>query len=221
MPGDSPFASPPTALTAPVNPRSRLSEDLARLIEEGGAGNVSFHQILQTLHGRGMMLLVVLLALPFVIPVPLMGLSTPVGLAVMFFGGRIALGRRPLLPRWFLNRTVSREALKKAVSKALPMVTRMERLLRPRMHFFERWPSFRLVNGLGLLLCGFALMLPLPVPFTNTVPAIAIVLLAAGMMETDGAFILAGYTMATATAVFFLFLIWTGGLSLKLLARVF
>jgi hypothetical protein len=37
------------------------------------------------------------------------------------------------------------------------------------------------------------LLLPLPIPFTNVLPALPIVLITLGMMERDGAFIAAGY----------------------------
>ena len=45
--------------------------------------------------------------------------------------------------------------------------------------------------------------LPLPIPLTNLVPAYTILVLAIGLLESDGLFILVGYGMTTATTVFF------------------
>jgi hypothetical protein len=45
--------------------------------------------------------------------------------------------------------------------------------------------------------------LPLPIPFTNLLPAYTILFLAIGLLESDGLFILFGYAMTTATTIFF------------------
>jgi hypothetical protein len=45
--------------------------------------------------------------------------------------------------------------------------------------------------------------LPLPIPFTNLFPAYTILFLAIGLLESDGLFILIGYSLTTATTAFF------------------
>jgi hypothetical protein len=57
-----------------------------------------------------------------------------------------------------------------------------------------------------MLLAALVLLLPLPIPFTNSFPAWAILLLAAGLLERDGVFILAGYLVFTAGVFYFIFL---------------
>ena len=47
------------------------------------------------------------------------------------------------------------------------------------------------------------LLLPLPIPLTNSFPALTVVLLAAGAMERDGLFFLAGCAMFTVTLAYF------------------
>ena len=47
------------------------------------------------------------------------------------------------------------------------------------------------------------LLLPLPVPFSNALPAFTVVLLAAGMLEKDGYFVIAGLLMFVITLIFF------------------
>jgi hypothetical protein len=51
-----------------------------------------------------------------------------------------------------------------------------------------------------LVAAGF-LLLPLPIPLTNTVPAWVILLIAAGLLERDGVFIALGYVIAVASVV--------------------
>jgi hypothetical protein len=45
--------------------------------------------------------------------------------------------------------------------------------------------------------------LPLPIPFTNLLPAYTILVLAIGLLETDGFLLLMGYGMTLATTFFF------------------
>jgi len=61
-----------------------------------------------------------------------------------------------------------------------------------------------IVHGLALVLAGVLLMFPLGlVPFSNTLPAVAILFLSLGMLERDGLIIVAGYLMNVATIFYF------------------
>ncbi|MBI3595106.1 MAG: exopolysaccharide biosynthesis protein, partial [Nitrospirae bacterium] len=71
-------------------------------------------------------------------------------------------------------------------------------------------------SGLLITSCAFLLMLPIPIPFTNTLPAISIALIAAGMLDENGAIILTGYLMAgiSYSYIFFLGFLGNSGLDL-------
>ena len=60
----------------------------------------------------------------------------------------------------------------------------------------------RQLIGVGIIIAGLALMLPLPIPFSNNIPAWAIVFLAIGMMEKDGLFVLLGHLTAIVAWIF-------------------
>ena len=57
-----------------------------------------------------------------------------------------------------------------------------------------------------VLIAALVLVLPLPIPFTNSFPAWAILLVAAGLLERDGLFILAGYLIFALGVLYFIFL---------------
>jgi hypothetical protein len=59
------------------------------------------------------------------------------------------------------------------------------------------------VIGICLAWNALLMSLPLPIPFTNLLPAYTILFLEIGLLESDGLFILFGYAMATATTIFF------------------
>ncbi|MBI3805785.1 MAG: exopolysaccharide biosynthesis protein [Nitrospirae bacterium] len=189
---------------------TRLSEDLRFILREAGRKGMTVGKIIEILHGRGLDVLVILLTLPFCTPIPLPGLSTPFGLILMFFGLRIALRQRPWLPRRLLAIEIPYSTLEKIIHAALAIATRLEKILHPRLRFFKEWPSLNFFNGLSILISGFVLALPLPIPFTNTLPAWSILLTAAGMMENDGLVIVAGYLMAGLTWIYLVSLVWVG-----------
>jgi len=193
---------------------TRLSEDLQHILEHADGEGVTIRRVVEILRGRGLDVLVIVLALPFCTPIPLPGLSTPFGLVLMFFGLRIAFRKRPWLPRRLLEVEIPYPTLSKIINAGLAISTRLEKLLHPRLQFLKDWASFSSLNGLAILLSAFVLSLPLPIPFTNALPAWSIVLIAAGMMEDDGAVILAGYLMSGLTWVYLASLAWIGEVGL-------
>jgi hypothetical protein len=191
-------------------PPPRLSDDLLLILKHAAGKAVTLQEVIEILRGRGFNIVVLLLALPFCTPIPLVGLSTPFGFALMVFGFRIGLRKRPWLPKRLLARQIPYPTLNRIVNVALKAAFYMEKVLHPRLRFFHRWTSFSVLNGLVIASSAFILMLPLPIPFTNMLPALSIVLLAAGMMEEDGAAIVSGYLLAIATWTYFIFLWWVG-----------
>ena len=63
------------------------------------------------------------------------------------------------------------------------------------MHFLQRWPGMMNLIGLSIASGGLLLLLPMPIPFHNMIPAWAVVFLASGMMERDGLMVLLGHLM--------------------------
>ena len=57
-----------------------------------------------------------------------------------------------------------------------------------------------------IALCGFKLVLPVPVPMSNFFPGAAAALLAAGSFEEDGLVFLAGLAMFVASLAYFVLL---------------
>lgn len=185
---------------------TRLSDELRAILDRAAGKTLSLRQIVDVLRGRGLDVLVIMLVLPFCQPIPLPGLSTPFGLALMLFGFRIALRQRPWLPDWLMRRELSYETLVKIVTTAIAVAKRLEKVVHPRLRFVKHWWSFNVLNGLAIASSAFLLMLPLPIPFSNTIPAWSILLMALGMMEEDGAVIVLGYLMAGAAWTYLVFL---------------
>jgi hypothetical protein len=71
------------------------------------------------------------------------------------------------------------------------------------------------MNQLSFILAALLLMAPFGfVPFSNTLPALALILLAVGMLQRDGVSILLGNLSNVATIVYFTILLVAGGYSI-------
>jgi hypothetical protein len=184
----------------------KLSEELAELRVRAGERAITLREVIYVLGGRAYLLLVLLLTLPFITPIPVPGLSTPFGLAIALIALRLSLGQRPLLPKKFQRKELPAGFIGKVFTVAEKILRFLEKFLRPRLTFLTDTPLLRQLHAVLMLLAALALLLPLPIPFTNSFPAWAILLLAAGLLERDGVFILAGYVVFAAGVLYFIFL---------------
>lgn len=195
--------------------RPSLSADLRALADHCAGGAVPLGEIVQVLHGRGYRLLVVLLCLPFLTPIPLPGLSTPIGLVIALIGFRLALGQKPHLPRRLLAREFPPRVLLKVLRASSRLVGAFERLSKPRLQFFYRHAVFQRIGGALIALCGLKLLLPVPIPMSNFFPGLAAVLIAAGSFEEDGWFFVAGAATFVASLAYFGLLAFGGVAALR------
>jgi hypothetical protein len=192
----------PTGSTHPP-----LSQCLADLLKtDSAAEGISLNRLLEQTGGRGLYLVIIILCLPFVVPVSLPGLSTVMGSIIVLLVLSLSLGRQARLPDFLGKRRLPPAVQRRAVGGSIRFLRLLEHVIRPRR---SRWLALRLVRGMNLFLIAFmALLLALPLPsppffFTNTLPSYAIIVLAAGMMEEDGWIIWLGYALALANLVFF------------------
>jgi hypothetical protein len=190
----------------PTAPARKLSEELADLRDRAGDRKVTLREVIYTLGSRAYMLLVLLLALPFITPIQIPGLSTPFGLAIALIALRLSFGQRPWLSKNLQRRELPAGFLGKLFAVASKVLRVLEKFLKPRLTFLTDTPLLRQLHAVLMLLAALALLLPLPIPFTNTFPAWAILLLAAGLLERDGGFIIAAYVVFVAGVFYFIFL---------------
>ena len=191
-------SSPPTTETDPPPQARRLSEELESLLEIAPGQPMKLRTVVEHLQFRGLPTLIVLLCVPFLFPLPLPGLSIPFGVAIALCGLRLGLGQSLWMPQFILRREVSYEVLKKIVGFAAAFYRKVEKLVRPRMHFLQRWPGMINLMGLMIMMGGVLLSLPFPpiFPLTNTIPGLAVIFMALGIMERDGVCTLIGYFFA-------------------------
>lgn len=164
--------------------RRSLSEEFERLLVQSNGSGVSLSEAMHALKSRGMAVVMLIVSIPFLIPVPTtFGLSAPAGLGVMFLGLSIMIGREPGLPEWMGRRRLTHGTLERVVW----FTRKYERMVKPRLSFMT-WPGIDRLLGLSVIFAGFTLGLPGP----NFIPALAVVCLLIGLIERDGLFVLLG-----------------------------
>ncbi len=182
----------------PARVRGTLSGDLEALEERSQGSELTFGDMIKALRGRGLAMLIFILALPFCLPLPLVGITIPFGLVIAFFGVRLGFGLRPWLPSALLKRKISAKMVRRFLRAGRGLARWLEKVVRSRWDFFAQGKGMRCAIGLSIAICGLGLMLP--VPFTNIIVGAAIVLLSLGIMEGDGLFVVLGFV---AGAVFY------------------
>jgi len=192
--------------------RGQLTRMIAALPEE----RITLGEILDLFGEDGLLLLTILLTLVFLIPVSIPGVSTVFGAAILLVGVS-RLRRKPLwLPARLKRRALSTARLRPGLSGGVKWVKRMERISRPHR---LRWLVDGRVQAWGndLTFIAAALLLIAPfgfIPFSNTLPALALLAYAVGFIQRDGGAVLLGHLFNLATVVYFSALIGGGGLAL-------
>jgi hypothetical protein len=202
-PKRDPRASGPTA-GAEERPR-KLSEELTELKARFSGEAVTLREVIRVLRGRAYLLLVILLALPFCTPL-LPGLSAPFGLVIAIIALRLALGQRPWLPEALQRKQLPAGFFGKVFAAAASIIRFLEKFLRPRLLPLTDIGLLRQAHAVMMFISALVLLLPLPIPLTNTIPAWVILFIAGGLLERDGMAIAAGYVVSAAGILYFIVL---------------
>lgn len=180
-------------MTKPQGGRA-LSIILWELAADTQHERVAIRDLLVALGDRATGALLFIFAFPNVLPTP-PGTSTLLGAPLVFLAAQLMLGRAPWLPQFVANRSMTRADFSMLVKRIIPWLQRAEGLLRPRFTGLALPPMEHVIGLLALLL---AILLVLPIPLGNVLPALAISLMALGVLERDGLWVLTGLVVSVA-----------------------
>ncbi len=191
------------------NPDVRLSVALAATASAVRGHVVTLRELLGHVGEQGLLVFCAIVAMPFLIPVSLPFMSTALGLPMLLIGIAVIAGRLPWLPNRLLDHALPSDTVQHVLRRAERIAGRFEHLVRPRWLPLTGSTLVNSLHGVTLVVAVLLLMAPLPfVPFANTLPAVAIILLCLGIAERDGALLLAGYAVALVSTVYIGSLLW-------------
>jgi hypothetical protein len=148
-------------------------------------------------HGLGLLLF----ALPETLPIPIPSLSLILAIPLVGISAHLTLfGEGRGVPKQIRDRSIP-ISLVKTVSKYLaPIFKTIERLSHPR---FEALAELERLLGVACLLLSIILLLP--IPFGNLLPAACLAAIAFGMIQRDGVVVALGLlgAIACVAAIFY------------------
>jgi hypothetical protein len=175
-------------------PHRRRSHVLFRIREIAAAterDTVKIDDFSTGLGRRGYGMIIFLLNLPNLIPFPLPLLSIILGIPLALVGLQLAIGfKQPWLPGIIRKQGFKKKDILFFCDDAERRYGKYLKLFRPRLPFLTRGLMTRI---LGLAVAILALVMALPIPLGNLVLAVPIALLALGLAQRDGYFVIAGF----------------------------
>ena len=197
-----------------LSPHVPTSVALTRLLEDASADRVSMAWLISRLGKRSFGLLMLIVAF--------FGLAPAVAMLAMlllpFPAIQMILGHeRPSLPHFLARRSIPKQRFSRLAGWAIPLLKRMEVVIRPRWH--TPFQTTKRLVGLTILLLAETLIVPFPF---NIIPTLVIMLISFAYLEEDGILlcislvaallsllITAGTVLATVRTTGFLEGLWT------------
>lgn len=166
----------------------RLSALLAEIAEGPEEDRISIGDLLAALQHRALGALIFIFAVPVALPLP-PGVSTVFGAPLLFLTAQLMLGMQPWLPKLITNRSLKRSEFKKIITAVAPWLHRAESIMKPRLVLVGQRPFVYL---LGLMCLILSVILFLPIPLGNMLPAFAVSIISLGLLARDGIWMLLG-----------------------------
>jgi hypothetical protein len=188
------LTDPPPSGKQKAEKPSRLS-DIVKTMDTSADTDIG--TLVDSLGERAFGALMFIFAVPNIIPTP-PGTSAILGLPLVILTWQLMIGRQSIwLPEVIRKRKISREVLGSFVSKVLPYMGKIEKVLKPRFGLFVSSDASERV--IGFITFALSLVLFLPIPLNNMLPAAAISCIALGLAERDGIAVGLGYVLGIAS----------------------
>lgn len=177
--------------------RSHIDQDhdeslsaVLRRLSPGVDGRINLNQIDELLADRSFGAFLVVFALPNLIPLP-PGATLILGLPLMLVSWQMLTSRhnRIWLPHRLASMSADGTRCLQMLERILPWLERIEAAVKPRAWFLRTRRSERVLGAFALVL---SLVVFIPIPFGNWLPALALAVIGLSLTERDGYGILVG-----------------------------
>ena len=179
------------------------SNIISKIPEKIKKDEVTLKDFLELIGKSGRLITCMVLAVPFLIPISIPGTGIVAGLIIFIISTSLMFDKDYLVPSRLMNYKMSKKRLIKLLNATFRLLTRMEKYIKPRLLIMTKKSVMRKINGSLMIFSAMLFMTPLPIPLTDTLPALCVFFLAAGTLECDGYLILAGYATILITTIYF------------------
>jgi len=165
---------------------TQIIEDL---VNKSSADKVLVGDIVDSMEAIGFGLALLIFSLGIIIPLP-PPFPSIISLPLVVFSAQMIIGMNaPKLPIWIAKKEIKRSVLAMMVQKSSPYIRKVERILKPRLTFMTSIIAERVV---GFFLLGFSSFILVPLPLSNFIPGLGILITSFGLMGKDGLVIILG-----------------------------
>jgi hypothetical protein len=169
-----------------------ICDELEYLTDESHGDSVSISEILHRLRERGFGMLMLFFVLPNCVPIPVPpGTSTILSVPLLFLTLQMVRGRsQPWVPEKIAKKRIKMNYLRAVVKRILPPLRMVQKLVKPRFAVAASKNGERFVGFCWLL---FAISIAIPLPMTNFLPGMGILISAFGLIGRDGYIMCLGF----------------------------
>ena len=184
----------------------KVSEILQQFINSHQESEISIRSMTHYFGERAFGFLLLIFALICVVPLPIPGIHMLLSIPLFYLSIQQAIGRHEVwFPQKIMDYKIPNKAFHEMVGKTLPWIKRIEKISRPRLEFLTRGGFFCFV---GMLVFYITAFLSIPLPLTNLVPGIAIMIIALGILNRDGIAIIIGSAVGIAWSLLWFYIFW-------------
>ena len=183
-----------------------LGETLQELLKAEDERGISISEITRTVGEKGFGLLLIVLSLPSALPVPAPGYSTPFGFVMALIALQMICGQTAVwLPHKIGIIRIKPKLADMMLGTASKFLSKMERYIRPR----QKWIRGRTGQAsLALVVLIMACLMMLPIPLTNTFPAMVIFMIGVGLSEEDGLLAIGAFTLGCCAVLLYIGIVY-------------
>lgn len=132
-----------------------------------------------------------LLGLILALPLPLFGLTRPIGFLILVLAVQLAVGAKsPWIPKGLVNKPIALKSVQGVMKQGIPWLRRIEMFSRPRLLYV--FSSFTGRFALGIALAIAAIFMMIALPGLRTLAGVGILMTGLGLVVDDGAICLTG-----------------------------
>ena len=169
-----------------------VSEILKKVGQKQIGGKTKISELMEDFHENGILLAMIFFSLPVAIPLPYPpGFTTVMGIPLMILSIQMLLGNKKVsLPQKINDYELKNSTLRAISDKVVPRLISVEKYVKPRFSFAKSVYCEQFIGFISLLA---AFSIALPIPLTNSIPALGIAVMALGLLNRDGLVIIVGF----------------------------
>jgi hypothetical protein len=170
--------------------------------------NLTINSLVNAFGNQGFGFMFVVMGLPVTIPLP-PGVGVIPAAFLFIWSLQKTLGRKNLwIPKWLGEKAISPKVINNILSKALPLCERLENIthINKRNNFLSEQ---EICLG-SLIVVIMSLLIALPTPFLNTIPAIITILIGLALISSNRGLLWVNMGLGVLATLFIGFTIYLG-----------